>query len=330
MIAGRSRSPFIERDHGAPNLLRYAFPFRGELDIITSWRLARIIREQRVDIIHAHTSQAHTHAIMARRLAGRGKVVVSRRVDFVPSRAPWNRLKYHMADHFIAISHKIGDILRAFGISEDKLTVVHSGVDPARFDVEPLSREELGIAASAGPVIGNVAALVGHKDQATLIAAMPCVLREFPEATCLVAGEGPLRNELESQIARLGVGRAVKLLGYRNDAPRLLRALDVFVMSSKDEGLGTSILDAMICGRPVVATAGGGIGEIVKHEATGLLAPVGDYEALGAAIIRIVRDPDLARNMAATAKQFVLAEFTAARMAEGNAAVYRRLMRQAP
>ncbi|MDX9975458.1 MAG: glycosyltransferase family 4 protein [FCB group bacterium] len=321
-LAGRRGSPFLA--HGDPNMVRIEAPFAGELDLFTAFKLARAIRNHEIDIIHAHTSHAHTHACLARAIAGRGRVVVSRRVDFEPKRNVFNRWKYRAPDRVVAISERIGEVLRAFGVRPPQLVVVHSAIDPMRFDVSPLPRAELGIPEDV-PVLGNVAALVGHKDHATLIAAMPHVLRKIPNLRLVVAGEGELRPAIEAQIAELGVGHAVTLLGYRKDVPHILRALDAFVLSSKLEGLGTSVLDAMVCGLPVVATAGGGIPEMITHEECGLLAPPQEPEALAEAIVRVFQDPGLADRMGKNARQRVLEHFTVDRMVEGNLRVYESL-----
>ncbi|MBN2307618.1 MAG: glycosyltransferase [Candidatus Hydrogenedentes bacterium] len=325
LLAGRPDGAFLAAHHGVDDAVRIPAAFRGEWDLATAWKLARAVRRHRVDILHAHTSHAHTHAYLAKRMAGRGLVVVSRRVDFVPRQDFLNRWKYRLPDHIIAISERIGDVMRAFGVPPAKLSVVHSCIDPARFDVEPLPRAALGVPDGV-PLLGNVAALVGHKDQATLLDAMPAVLRELPDLHLVIAGEGELRGALETQIERLGIGHAVQLLGYRDDVPRLLRALDAFVMSSKEEGLGTSVLDAMVCGLPVAATAGGGIPEMVADGQTGLLVPVQDPPALAAAIVRLFRDRALARRLGDNAKAMVVDRFTVDRMVEGNLRVYEELL----
>jgi glycosyltransferase involved in cell wall biosynthesis len=211
------------------------------------------------------------------------------------------------------------------GVSAENLRVVHSAIDPARFRVEPLSRESLGVAEDA-PLLGNVAALVGHKDQDTLVRALPMVLERLPDLRLLIAGEGALRDELESLIEELDVGHAVTLLGHRRDVPQLLRALDAFVLSSKKEGLGTSVLDAMACELPVVATAGGGIPEMVHDGETGLLVPVQQPHALAAAIVRIFEDKALARRLGRNGRALVERQFTVDRMVEGNLRVYEELL----
>ena len=325
VLAGRANGAFLSGDYG-PNIReRVAALFLGECDLFTAWLLARTVKRHAIDIIHAHTSHAHTLACLARVFAGRGRVVVSRRVDFPPKRHGFNRWKYGAPDQIVAISNRIADVLRSFGVPETKLSVVHSCIDPSRFDVEPVSRSELGVPAGA-PLLGNVAALVDHKDHATLIAAMPAVLCELPDARLVVAGEGPLRRKLERQIAELGLGGAVTLLGYRKDVPRLLRTLDAFVLSSKLEGLGTSILDAMACELPVVATAAGGIPEVVQDEKTGFLVPPQDPEALASAILRVFREPAYARGVARAGKALVCERFAVKTMVEGNLRVYERLL----
>ena len=325
VIAGRRGSAFLSHGHNVPIAGRVGAPFRGEVDLWSAWKLARAIRAHDIDIIHAHTSHAHTYACLAGRLAGRGKVVVSRRVDFVPKTHAINRWKYAQPDRIVAISGRIAEVMRSIGVPESRLATVHSGVDTARFDVEPLPREELGIPEDA-PLLGNVAALVGHKDHATLIAAIPAVLDALPNLHLVVAGEGALRDAIEDQIERLNVGHAVHLLGFRRDVPQLLQTLDAFVLSSKEEGLGTSVLDAMTCGVPVVATAGGGILEMVKDGETGRLVEIRDPESLAAAIIRAFQEPRETRAMAAKARALVDECFSVVRMVEGNLRVYEELL----
>jgi glycosyltransferase involved in cell wall biosynthesis len=306
--------------------MTFPLAFRSELDVLTARRIGKIVREHEIDILHAHTAHGHMMACLGRKFAGRGKVVVSRRVDFVPKQTFTNRIKYGMPDRYVAISRKIGDVLREFGIGDDKISVVYSAIDPGRMDVEAVPRGELPC-ESSGPLIGNVAALVDHKDQGTLIRAMQVVLKEIPDASLVIAGEGTLRGELERLVGELELGERVHFLGYRDDVPCLMGALDVFVMSSKEEGLCTSILDAMAAGVPVAATAGGGIPEIVRHEETGLLAEIGDVEALGGHIVRLLRDSELCANLKGNARAMIEKTHTVERMVEGNLAVYEELMR---
>lgn len=326
VIAGRAGTPFLTRDHGA-HLERIELPFLNELDVWTAARLAWEIRRREIDIIHAHTSHTHTSALVARGMARRGKVVVSRRVDFAPGKTLMNQWKYANPDAVVAISHAIAKILRTTFPNMSNVRVVHSAIDPKRFYLRPLSRESLGVPEDA-PLIGNVAALVGHKDHATLIDAMAHVVETLPKANLVIAGEGEMRPQIEARIHKRGLDESVRLLGYRDDVPALMRALDVFALSSKEEGLGTSVLDAMVCKVPVAATVAGGIPEMVRNEETGLCVAIGDAHALGAAIVRLIKDKNLADALTAKAEQMVLSEFSVDTMVDENLRVYDALLSQ--
>ena len=324
-IAGRKGESFLERDHGAPDISKFALPFANEADIYTAWRLAGIVRKHDIDIIHAHTSHAHAMAVLTRKFADRGKVVVSRRVDFPPRANAFTRWKYRAADAVIAISDAIADVLRAYGVDNSRIHVVHSGIDPTRVDAVAIDRSVIHIPDDA-PLFGNVAALVGHKDHATLMRAFRHVVDVLPEAWLVVAGEGKLRADIETLIRELNLGEHVQLLGQRDDVPSLLHALDVFVMSSKEEGLGTSVLDAMAARVPVVSTDGGGLPEMVQHEETGLIGPVGDEKQLAENMLRMWRDRALAARVVESAHELLLTKFTADAMTEGNLRVYERVI----
>jgi len=323
-VAGRPGCPFLQANHDADLLARVAAPFRTEFDPLTPVVLARAIIRHQIDVIHAHTSHAHTAACLARILARRGRVVVSRRVDFPPRPGAFNRWKYAQPDRIVAVSSFIARVMEQYGTPSERLRVVHSGSDLSRFDVEALSRAELGVPEGV-PLLGCVAALVGHKDHATLLDAMPRVLDALPGLHLLVIGEGHLRADIEAHIARLGLGGCIHLLGHRNDVPRILRALDAFVLSSKEEGFGGAALEAMACRLPVVSTDAGGMSDTVVHEKTGLLVPIRTPAALADAIIRVFKDDALVRTLRENGPGQVK-NFSVDRMVEGNIAVYEELV----
>jgi glycosyltransferase involved in cell wall biosynthesis len=169
-----------------------------------------------------------------------------------------------------------------------------------------------------------VGALVGHKDHATLVDAAAALRTTRPELHWVIAGEGPLRGALTARIAARALGDRVHLPGQVPDALRLIAAADVFVMSSREEGLGTSVLDAMALDVPVAATAAGGIPEMLDRGA-GLLSPPGDVPALAASVGRILDDPALRASLIRRAQDRV-EEFSATAMAEGVLAVYRSIV----
>jgi glycosyltransferase involved in cell wall biosynthesis len=203
--------------------------------------------------------------------------------------------------------------------------VVHSGIDPEEVRAAPPGgiRAVYHLAPNV-PLAVNVAALVPHKDQATLIAAALETSREMPDLHWVVAGDGPLLPELEEQVHRLGLGHRVHFAGQVSNAWGIIAEADVFVMSSREEGLGTSILDALALGVPVAATRAGGIPEVLGNGA-GLLVPVGDGGQLGRAVSSLITDKDLRRSVLETAGRTV-SRFTDAAMADGVRSVYRSIL----
>lgn len=324
-LAGRPHSAFLAHDHGGAAVARFPIALRSEVDLLSAYRLSGLVRRGGIDILHAHTSHAHTIACIAARWARRGKVVVSRRVSFRPKIHRLNRVKYAMPDMFIAVSHKVDETLADFGIPASRRRVVHSAVDLTRLDVPPSPRESFGVPAAA-PLLVSAGALVPHKDHANLLAALPLVREAFPAVRLLIAGEGPLRKVLDEQIRALNLGNAVTLLGHRDDVPGLIRTADCYVSSSWSEGLGTSILEALACATPVVASRAGGADEMVLPGKTGRLVPVRDADALAAAVIATLSDREGARTMAEAGRAHVEAEFTVARMVTGTTAVYEELL----
>ena len=325
LIAGRPGSRFLTSGHGGAELQRLALPFRGEWDLVTAVRLASALKTRSIDILHAHTSHVHTTALLARFLAGRGKVIVSRRVSFPPKRNPLNRWKYRLPDRIIAVSQEVGRVLRDSGLDEDRIAVVHSAVDLARLDVPPMPRSDLGVPQGV-PLLVSAGALVGHKDHANLLAALPQVHTAFPEARLLIAGEGEQRPKIEAQIAALDLQGRVTLLGHRGDAPRLIRAGDVYVSSSWSEGLGTSILEALACRTPVVATEAGGAAEMIRPGQTGFLVPCRNADALAQAIIQCLSRREEARAMAERGRRLVQEEFVTDRMVAGTLRIYQEVL----
>jgi L-malate glycosyltransferase len=298
-----------------------ALPFRGDLWPPAILGLARALRRVRPDVVQLHDAHAVSNGRLATRLAAHVRLVATRRVDF-PLRGALSRRKYGGCDRVIAVSRAITGVLMAGGIEGDRIRLVYEGVaDRAPQPGGTEALRALGV-PEGSPVVGNVAALTGHKDHATLIEAAGLVLRARAETRFVIVGEGPLRRELEARVREGGLAGRVVFAGFRDDVDRLLPAFDVFCLSSHLEGLGTSLLDAMAFGRPVVATAAGGIPEAVEDGVTGRLVPVRDPVRLAKALLDILRDPAEGRAMGDAGRRLFLARFTADRMAEETLRVY--------
>jgi len=316
-------------------------PMRGGWDLAASARIRAIVRERKIDIVHAHTSHAHNLAWLGVARRGVAPVVVTRRVDF-PIAAPGplgflRRLKYvHPDVYLIAISAGVRDVLVAGGIEAERITIVPSGIDTKRLEGnhDRSKVRSLVEADEKTAVIGNIAALTDHKGQIYLVRAA-AELRawfqepgarppdcEYSDFRIVIVGEGEERGHLEEEIERLGVEGHVRLLGWRDDVPDCLAAFDVFCMPSHLEGLGTSILDAMWMGLPVVATRTGGIPDVITDRETGLMVPPKEPELLAAALIECIRDADLRKCLSQEGRRVVEERFTVDRMVEGTLAVY--------
>ncbi len=211
-------------------------------------QIVRLAREHAITLLHAHTSHAHTLAWMAGAIL-RCPIVVTRRVDFQVGRNWFSRRKYlsPRVTH-IAISRGVRDVLLRAGIPSERVHVVYSGIDLSRYPFRGDKRDEdealrLGIAPDEKLLL-NVAALVDHKDHATLIHAAAFLRTLRPEPwKLLIAGAGELESQIRTLIAQLGLEDRVRLLGYVQDLECLYRAADIFVLSSHLEGLCTSVLD---------------------------------------------------------------------------------------
>jgi glycosyltransferase involved in cell wall biosynthesis len=305
----------------AASLEVHDLPLRGDLSLRAALGLARLVRRTRPDVLHLHDPHALAAGLLAARAAPSARVVATRRVDF-PLRGPLSRWKYRSCGRVIAVSRNVDEVLRAHGVPAERIRVVYEGV-PDR-PALPGGREALAaLGVPAGcPVVGNVAALTDHKDHATLVEAAARVRQRVPEARFVVVGEGALRPRLEALCRERGLLDRWIFAGFRDDLDRLFPAFTVVCLSSHMEGLGTSLLDAMAFGRPVVATAAGGIPEAVEDGTTGRVVPVRDPAALADALVAVLTDPERAKAMGAAGRRRFEERFTVDHMVEATLSAY--------
>ncbi len=299
---------------------------RGEWDILSGARLRGIARAERIDLLHAHNSHAHALALPLARELGL-PLVVTRRVEARPSRFSFTRRKYLAGEvHFVAVSAAIADGLLAMGVPAERVQVIPDGVDLSRFGTTRSEETRAGLGCENGDVLfGNVAALSREKDQATLLRAFARVEHDEPRARLAIVGSGTLERDLRRLAGSLGLRRVV-FAGWREDVPALLGAFDAFVLTSRREGLGSAIVEALVSGRPVVATRVGGIPELIQPEVNGVLVEPADVNALATAMLGIAADSDRRRRMGAAAQRDARARFGSERMVEAYVTLYRRLL----
>lgn len=261
--------------------------------------IRRAVQRHGIHLLHAHTSHTHQEALLAN-LGLALPVVVTRRVDF-PIRSGW---KYGSRVRcFVAISRAVRQVLVAGGVAGSRVVTIPSAIDVQRLQAVPAvdPRPPLGLPAGT-PLAVCVAALVDHKGHRHLLEAWARHERAGHPGHLLLVGAGERQADLRAQAGGLGLERC-HFLGFRADALALQKACDLFVLASVEEGLGTALLDAQVCGLPVLATTAGGIPEAVSAGCTGLLVPPADPAALAAGLACLMNDPDHRTRLGVAGRQ---------------------------
>jgi len=272
-------------------------------------------------ILHAHDGHSVFIAGVAAALTGR-PLVATRRVDFRLKRPFfWKR-----ATRVIAVSKAVRAVLLKRGFDAARIPVIWSAMDvDAVAATRPIDvRGMLGVSADAQVAI-NAAALAPEKDQATLIEAAARLAARLPRLRWIIAGDGRVRADLEQLIVARGLQDRVRLVGFLPDPRPWVAASDLMVLSSREEGFGGTLLDALALGVPIVATRAGGIPEVVGAEA-GLLVPPGDPAAFAAAVQQVLENADLRRRLSDAGRNRA-AQFSHRRSAEAVLEVYREIWR---
>lgn len=302
-----------------------AVPMRADLDLAAVRRLAAGFGRRAPDLVHLHTSRATWLGGLAARWRGL-PAVTTRRQDKRVKRGWRTRLIYgSLVERAVAISPAVRRRLEEGGVAPDSLSTISSSVDPAALTPSrprEQTRESLGVEGDA-PLLLVLAALVRRKGVDVLLAALE---RADDRCVLVVAGDGEERAALERDAGRRGLAERVRFLGHREDKADLLAACDLFVLPSRLEGLGVAALEAMSAGRPVVASAVGGLGEAVVDGETGRLVPPEDPKRLAAALDELIADPDLAARMGAAGRERIAGRYDATGMVEAYEELYREVL----
>ncbi|MFL5339835.1 MAG: glycosyltransferase [Gemmataceae bacterium] len=278
-------------------------------------RLLPVLNRRRIEVLHAHQYSPFFYAALAKPLAHRPPQLILTEhgrhfPDVVsPLRRAFNRLVLdQLADAVNACCQFSARALCEIdGFRGNRIEIIENGIDVARYagisDRRSL-REMLGLDPRRRYLIA-VARFHPVKDHATLLKAFARLIASRPDIDLLLAGDGPLRNDLQQLAATLNIADRVRFLGVRADVPELLQAADVFALTSLSEAASLTLLEAMASGLPVVVTNVGGNPEIVRDGVDGLLVPRGDAEAAATALARIFDDAELARQLGASGRQRV-------------------------
>ena len=300
-----------------------------KLDPFALGRLTRFLRVGRFDVVQTWVFAANAYGRAAARLANVPVVVTAEMaVDLWKTRAHLaiDRRLARWTDKVVGNSDAVVDFYRKAGLPGAKLARIYSGIDAGA----PPAVDPAALRASFGwppdaPLVLFVGRLMPQKAVADLVSALDLLQHVRPRVRTLIAGDGPLRAELEETSRAFRLPDKVKFLGQREDVPALLAAADVLVLPSLYEGLPNVVLEAMRFGKPVVATAAPGTTEVVVDGETGLLVPLRTPTALARAIRTIVDDPALARRLGDAGRARVDAEFGVGAMVDQFARLYESL-----
>jgi L-malate glycosyltransferase len=331
VIAAPPKSPLIEKA-AAAGLAVQPLAGRGEISPMLVYSLMQGVKRFNADIFHVHSSHGLIGAAIVRAITShRMKVIYSRRTDFrlKTTFLGISRKKYVLGtDIIVCVSEAIRQILLADGLTQDQVTTVYSGIDLTRF-VPHSHREKIRTDLDVKPgqtVVGMVAALAPHKDPLNFVSAARIIADRFPEAVFWIVGTGTMWDDVQALISSSSLDHRVRMLGFRSDIPELLSGMDIFCISSREEGLCTSILDAMAMELPVVATRAGGIPEAVDHGKTGLLVSVQDPGQLASALGELIADAAKAKQFGAAGRNRVKEIFLIESTVRKTAEIYRAIL----
>jgi glycosyltransferase involved in cell wall biosynthesis len=309
----------------------------GSIQLLAA--LTGFLRDHPVDVVHTHKPKDNVLGAAAARLANVPCLVRTVHGRSEPMRG-WARARYRLydaldtsvlrwsADRIIAVSGCVSATLERRGCRRPSIVHLPNGIDltkvrPARGRDE--MRRELGIGPEA-PVVGTVGRLSPVKGHIHLLKAARRILDTNRAARFVIVGDGPLRRELTAAAAQLGIDHACAFVGARTDVYDLMAAMDVFVLPSLDEGIPMALLEAMALGRPVVATAVGGVPEVLRHRLTGLLVESADERAMAQACLELVCDAAGAAMLGARARDLVERRFSHETNGQALIDVYRSVV----
>jgi sugar transferase (PEP-CTERM/EpsH1 system associated) len=316
-----------------PGIPVYEMNKRPGLDLGLVFRLAALLRSQKVEVVHSHNWPTYFHAVIAAKIA-RTPVLIhgehGRDDREMPIRRLLiNRLLAKSVDHFVAVSSDLaGDLAKLWRVSPARISLIANGVDLDRFAVDASHdglRHALGLTAE-NRVILNIGRLRPVKDPWTLLRAFATVHARMKEARLLIVGSDQgtgVQEKLETFARDLGIRDTVMFAGVRQNIPAFLNLSDIYVNCSVYEGMSNTILEAMAAAKPVIATSVGGNPELVKHGETGYLVPAQDDRLLAARMLDILTDPQLKRSMGAAGRRAVEVNHQLSGMVERYAELYR-------
>jgi glycosyltransferase involved in cell wall biosynthesis len=317
----------VEEDFEKKGVETITIPCRGKADPSAIFKVRRLIRDTRVDIIHGHGYKSNTYAFFASLPRTTRRVATCHNwlgeSIKMKSYAALDRFLLRRFDAVAAVSNEVKDKLLLSGVSPEKITIIRNGIETSVFQITTPKREmkiKFNIPEDYA-VIGTVGRISEEKGHRYMLAAAKTILDRYPKTIFIIIGDGPLRDELESEFG----SQRIRFTGLRSDTPQWYHCMDIFVLPSLTEGLPLVVLEAMASGLPVVATRVGSVPTVVKESETGLLVEPGDANAIRMSLAELLNKPDQARKMGDEGRKRVTEHYSAEGMASDYAKIYHRL-----
>ncbi len=289
-------------------------------------QLCRIINNEDVDVLHAHTRVSQVVCFFASRITGVPYVTTCH--GFFKKRL--RKIFDTWGSMAIAISDAVKTHLKEdLGVNEKRIKLVYSGVDVDAFSKEcsinEINKMKESLGLKGGPIVGTIGRLSPVKGQRFLLEAMVSVISEVEDAKVIIVGDGPEEKALKNLAKSLGIECAVHFFASSPGTYKFLSVMDIFAFPSKNEGLGIALLEAMASGKACIASSIGGISDIIKDGSNGILTEVGDIDAISNAIIYLLRDPELRMKMGENARTLVKERFSLNSMADNIIQLYKKI-----
>ena len=325
--AGSSVELFCQHN----NITCYTFN-RKNLQIVAAGKVNEICLNDNIGLIHTHDAHSHSAAVLSAMIFGNTTpIIVSRRSNFPICTNWFSKVKYNHSSvsRIVCVSEKIKEQVSKSINEKSKIVTVYSGIDLMRFknnNDDALRLSSFGNNLTH-PFIGNIAALTEEKDFFTFVNTAEAYFKSSDQGTFFIIGDGSYRSQIERYIIKKGLKDKIIFTGFQQNIAGIMKQLDCLLFTSHTEGLGTTILDAMACRIPVVATRTGGIPEMVINGYTGLLAPVKNADILARCLIKITRDHFYRRMLVRNANAHVY-NFTKQKMALQTLDIYQKVLHE--
>jgi glycosyltransferase involved in cell wall biosynthesis len=302
---------------------------QGRWDYATIIQLRKMFDKHEVSIVHSHNVKANLYSRIAA-CSRPIKTVGTCHSWYGKTKKDWlvsavDRLTLRSFHHVVVVSDKLRASVARFGVAAEKTTVIDNGVfhTPSPANVPPLSAE-LGLDGKR--LIGSVGRLSTEKGHRFLLEALPGVLARVPDCALVLAGDGPERSALASLARDLGIAEQVHFLGVRRDISNVLSSLEIFVLPSLAEGSPLALIEAMMAQKAIVASMVGSIPQMLQDKVSAMLVPPGDVSTLSSTITTLLEQGEVCKTLGRNAKCTSEERFSADRMAERYATVYRELL----